>query len=40
VTRRVMREAKAVASLFKPFDEKTLLRAIWKALHNQSKLTP
>jgi hypothetical protein len=40
VTRRVMSEAKAVASLFKPFDEKTLLRAIWKALHNQSKLTP
>jgi DNA-binding response OmpR family regulator len=40
VTRRVMSEAKAVASLFKPFDEKTLLHAIWKALHNQSKLTP
>ena len=40
VTRRVMSEAKAVASLFKPFDEKTLLRAIWKALHNQLKLTP
>jgi FixJ family two-component response regulator len=40
VTRRVMREAKAVASLFKPFDEKTLLHAIWKALNNQSKLTP
>ncbi len=38
-TRRVMSEAKAVASLFKPFDEKTLLHAIWKALHNQSKLT-
>jgi len=40
VTRRVMSEAKAVASLFKPFDEKTLLRAIWKASHNQLKLTP
>ena len=36
LTRRVMREAKAVASLFKPFDEKSLLRAIWKALRNQS----
>jgi FixJ family two-component response regulator len=32
MTRRVMEEANAVASLFKPFDEKTLLRAIAKAL--------
>jgi FixJ family two-component response regulator len=39
LTRRVMSEAKAVASLFKPFDEKALLHAIRKALHNQSKLT-
>lgn len=34
-TRRVMREAKAVASLFKPFDEKALLGTIRKALRNQ-----
>jgi FixJ family two-component response regulator len=39
LTRRVMSEAKAAASLFKPFDEKGLLRAIRKALHSQSKLT-
>jgi FixJ family two-component response regulator len=38
VTRRVVCEAKAVASLFKPFDEKILLHAIRKALRNQSKL--
>ena len=36
VTRRVMCEAKTVASLFKPFDEKALLHAIRKALRNQS----
>jgi len=39
LTRRAMNEAKAVASLFKPFDERTLLRAIWKALRKQPKLT-
>ena len=39
LTRRAMSEAKAVASLFKPFDEKVLLGAIRKALRNQSKLT-
>ena len=39
VTRRVMSEAKAVASLFKPFDEKTLLHAIWKSLRKQTKST-
>jgi FixJ family two-component response regulator len=37
-TRKLMREAKAIASLIKPFDEKSLLRAIRKALPNQSKL--
>jgi FixJ family two-component response regulator len=31
-TRQIMREAKPVASLFKPFDEKTLLQVIRKAL--------
>jgi DNA-binding response OmpR family regulator len=39
LTRRVMSESEAVASLFKPFDEKVLLHAIRKALRNQSKLT-
>jgi FixJ family two-component response regulator len=39
LTRQIISEAKAVASLFKPFDEKSLLRAIQKALRNQSKLT-
>ena len=38
LTRRVISEAKAVASLFKPFDEKALLGAIRRALSNQSKL--
>jgi len=38
LTRRVMKEAKAVGCLFKPFDEKTLLDAISKALSHQSKL--
>jgi FixJ family two-component response regulator len=33
-TRQIMREAKSIARLFKPFDEKTLLRAIRKALPN------
>jgi CheY-like chemotaxis protein len=36
LTRRVMCEAKTVASLFKPFDEKALLHAIRKALRKQS----
>lgn len=35
-TRQVMREAKPIASLLKPFDEKTLLRAIRKAFPNQA----
>lgn len=35
-TRKMMREANPVASLLKPFDEKTLLAAIWKALPNRS----
>jgi len=34
-TRRIMRETKSIARLFKPFDEKTLLRAIRKALPNR-----
>jgi two-component system response regulator FixJ len=38
LTRRAMSEAKAVASLFKPFDEKALLGAIRKALRNEAKL--
>ena len=37
-TRQMMREAKAIARLFKPFDEKSLLRAIRKALPNPSGL--
>jgi len=37
-TRQMMREANPIASLFKPFDEKTLLRAIRKALPNGSSL--
>ena len=32
-TRQIMREAKPIASLFKPFEEKQLLRAIRKALN-------
>jgi FixJ family two-component response regulator len=39
LTRRVMCESEAVASLFKPFDEKVLLHAIRKALRSKSKLT-
>jgi FixJ family two-component response regulator len=38
LTRRVMSESEAVASLFKPFDQKDLLHAIQKALRNKSKL--
>ena len=37
-TRKIMREAKPIASLLKPFDEKSLLRAIRKALPNQMNL--
>ena len=37
-TRKLMREAKPIASLLKPFDEKSLLRAIRKALPNHSNL--
>ena len=37
-TRQMMREANPIASLFKPFDEKSLLRAIRKALPNGSSL--
>ncbi len=37
-TRQMMRDANPIASLVKPFDEKTLLRAIRKALPNQSNL--
>ena len=37
-TKKLIREAKPIASLLKPFDEKSLLRAIRKALPNQSNL--
>ena len=37
-TRKLMREAKPIASLLKPFDETSLLRAIKKALPNHSNL--
>src|ERR1700722_20796412 len=37
-TKKLMREAKPIASLLKPFDEKSLLRATRKALPNQSNL--
>jgi two-component system, chemotaxis family, CheB/CheR fusion protein len=37
-TRKMMREAKPIASLLKPFDEKSLLRAIRKALPDESSL--
>jgi FixJ family two-component response regulator len=40
LTIRLMNEAKAVARLFKPFDERALLGAIRKALRKQSKLQP
>ena len=36
-TKRLMRQAKAVAFVFKPFDEKTLLRAVQKALRSSLK---
>ena len=35
-TRKMIRGAKPIATLLKPFDEKSLLRAIRKALPNQS----
>jgi two-component system CheB/CheR fusion protein len=37
-TRKMMREAHPIASLLKPFDEKSLLQAIRKALPNQMNL--
>ena len=37
-TKKLMREGKPIASLIKPFDEESLLRAIRKALPNQSNL--
>jgi len=37
-TRKMMRDAHPIASLIKPFDEKSLLRAIRKALPNQTDL--
>jgi FixJ family two-component response regulator len=37
-TRKIIREAKPIASLLKPFDEKSLLRAIRKALPGHSDL--
>ena len=36
-TRQIMRQAKANARLFKPFDQKSLLQAIRKALRNWRK---
>jgi FixJ family two-component response regulator len=39
-TRRMMREAKPVASLFKPFDQAALLRAIGKAIPERSRGQP
>lgn len=35
-TKKMMREANPIASLFKPFDERSLLRAIHKALPKRS----
>jgi FixJ family two-component response regulator len=37
-TREIMRQAKPIAGLFKPFDQKTLLEAIRKALRKVPKL--
>ncbi len=36
-TRQIMRQVKFIAGLFKPFDQKTLLQAIRKALRNVGK---
>jgi FixJ family two-component response regulator len=38
LTRRLMKETKAAARLFKPFDENLLLAAVRKATRKQSKL--
>ena len=38
-TKKMMREAKPIASLLKPFDEKTLIRAIRKALGKATNLS-
>ena len=37
-TRQIMRQAKPTAGLFKPFDQKSLLKANRKALHNSQKI--
>ena len=37
-TRKMIRDAHPIASLLKPFDEKSLLQAIRKALPNQMNL--
>ena len=37
-TRQIMRQAKPIARLFKPFDQKNLLQAIRKALRKAPKL--
>jgi two-component system CheB/CheR fusion protein len=39
-TRRMMRKARPVSSLFKPFDQVALLRAIGKAIPKGSKRQP
>lgn len=39
-TRRIMRETESIARLFKPFDEKILLRAIQTALMERPKSKP
>ena len=39
-TRRLMREAKPIASLFKPFDQGALLRAIQKAMRPRLESEP
>ena len=39
-TRRLMREAKPIACLFKPFNEAALLRAIRKAIRPRLKTRP
>jgi two-component system, LuxR family, response regulator FixJ len=35
-TRQIMRQVKPAAEIFKPFDEKILLRVIGKALHKRA----
>jgi FixJ family two-component response regulator len=39
-TKRLMRQAKPIATLFKPFDQVDLLRAIRKATNHRSKNKP